>query len=191
MMNSSSGQVTADGEKAGRKGDLSDRINKIKDGLSKSHSKGDLKEDHIPAPEPPKRSENDIQWDLLIKHLNRSLNLCDLDFTDLTEADDSLVQEKQTTGVPPPPPPPPSGVPPPPGAPPPPPPPSGVPPAPPAPPRPPSRPDSADTPTQNGIDAQSDDPAHHKPQKTKKTIKLFWKEVSVQYSVLHHMVLFP
>lgn len=177
MMNSNTAQG-ADDEKPGRKGDISDRINKIKDGLSKSHSKGEVKEGVIQVPEPPKKSENDIQWELLIKHLNRPLTLCDLDFNDLTEVDDQLVPETQQTGVPPPPPPPPTGAPPPPppptGAPPPPPPPGGVPPPPPpgmpsadgdAPPPPP--------PPMNGVDRTDDS----KPQKTKKTIKLFWREV--------------
>ncbi|XP_042220494.1 FH1/FH2 domain-containing protein 3-like isoform X3 [Homarus americanus] len=170
MINSSTGQVVADGEKQGRKGDISDRINKIKDGLSKTHSKGDIKDGLIQVPEPPKKSENDIQWELLIKHLNRPLVLCDLDFTDLTAGDDTVMPETKKTGVPPPPPPPM-------GAPPPPPPPSGVPPAPgmpPAPPAPPAPPPSADA-SQNGLDPQ--DSSHIKAQKTKKTIKLFWKEV--------------
>ncbi|XP_045599051.2 serine-rich adhesin for platelets isoform X3 [Procambarus clarkii] len=178
VINSSTGQVM-EGEKQGRKGDISDRINKIKDGLSKSHSKGDVKDNLIQLPEAPKKSENDIQWELLIKHLNRPLHLCDLDFTDLTMNDDTLITETQKTGVPPPPPPPPSGVPLPPGAPPPPPPPSGVPPAPgmpPAPPAPPAPPCSVDSP-QNGLDPHLQELSLLKPHKTKKTIKLFWKEV--------------
>ncbi|XP_069960230.1 serine-rich adhesin for platelets-like isoform X4 [Cherax quadricarinatus] len=154
MINSSSGQVS-EGDKQGCKGDINERITKIKEVLS------------------PKKSENDIQWELLIKHLNRPLTLCDLDFTDLTSDDDRLITETQTPGVPPPPPPPPVGVPLPPGAPPPPPPPSGVPPAPgmpPAPPAPPAPPSSVE-------DSQSQESSQLKIKKTKKTIKLFWKEV--------------
>ncbi|KAK7073741.1 Formin Homology 2 Domain, partial [Halocaridina rubra] len=172
VLNASSGQMV-DGEKPGRKGDISDRISKLKDGLAKSHSKGELKEGVTPTPEIPKKSENDIQWELLIKHLNRSLTLCDLDFNDLTKEDDQLVPETIHTGVPPPPPPPPSGAPPPPpppgGAPPPPPLPSGVPPPPP-----PGMPSAADgvLPV-NGVDNTDDS----RPHKTKKTIKLFWREV--------------
>lgn len=181
MINSSTGQIVADSEKQGRRGDVSDRITKLKDGLSKSHSNDDVKDGLIQVPEPPKKSENDIQWELLIKHLNRPLTLCDLDFTDLSPSDDTVLPETRTTGVPPPPPPPPSGAPSPPGAPPPPPPPSGVPPAPgmpPAPPAPPAPPHSADGP-QNGLDPHSQELLHSKTQKTKKTIKLFWKEVSL------------
>ncbi|XP_042868398.1 uncharacterized protein LOC122250818 isoform X2 [Penaeus japonicus] len=192
MMNTSSGQL-ADGEKSGRKGDISDRINKIKDGLSKSHSKGEIKDSPIPVPEPPKKSENDIQWELLMKHLNRPLQLCDLDFSDLTAQDDQVTVEVNKPGGPPPPPPPggtiPAGPPPPPppGGPPPPPPPVGGPPPPPpapgkrpGPPPPPSAPQDGDAPPpppppQNGVDGQQEDSS--KPHKTKKTIKLFWKEV--------------
>ncbi|XP_063607014.1 serine-rich adhesin for platelets-like isoform X3 [Penaeus indicus] len=192
MMNTSSGQL-ADGEKPGRKGDISDRINKIKDGLSKSHSKGEIKDSPIPVPEPPKKSENDIQWELLMKHLNRPLQLCDLDFSDLNAQDDQLTLESNKPGCPPPPPPPggaqPAGPPPPPppAGPPPPPPPAGGPPPPPpvplkrpGPPPAPAAPQDGDAPPpppppQNGVDGQQDD--SNKPHKTKKTIKLFWKEV--------------
>ncbi|XP_063851245.1 FH1/FH2 domain-containing protein 3-like isoform X1 [Scylla paramamosain] len=158
--------------KGGSSGDLSDRINKIKDGLAKSHSKGEVAKEAVP--EPPKKSENDIQWDLLKKHLNRPLTLCDLDFNDLTPEDEMLVPVKKEEGVPPPPPPPPSMI----GGPPPPPPPFIVPPAPnmpPVPPAPPApRPASrADTPAQH-TDTDDASSRHHK---TKKTIKLFWKEV--------------
>lgn len=164
--------VGAGTRKGGSSGDLSDRINKIKDGLAKSHSKGEVPKEVVP--EPPKKSENDIQWDLLKKHLNRPLTLCDLDFNDLTPEDETLVPVKKEEGVPPPPPPPPSMV----GGPPPPPPPFVVPPPPsmpPAPPAPPApRPTSrADTPAQH-TDTDDASSRHHK---TKKTIKLFWKEV--------------
>ncbi|XP_047477438.1 FH1/FH2 domain-containing protein 3-like isoform X9 [Penaeus chinensis] len=192
MMNTSSGQL-ADGEKSGRKGDISDRINKIKDGLSKSHSKGEIKDSPIPVPEPPKKSENDIQWELLMKHLNRPLQLCDLDFSDLNAQDDQVMLESNKPGCPPPPPLPggaqPAGPPPPPppaGPPPPPPPAGGPPPPPPAPlkrpgpPPAPAAPQDGDAPPpppppQNGVDGQQDEA--NKPHKTKKTIKLFWKEV--------------
>lgn len=194
MLNTSSGQL-ADGEKSGRKGDISDRINKIKDGLSKSHSKGEIKDSPIPVPEPPKKSENDIQWELLMKHLNRPLQLCDLDFSDLNAQDDQLMLESNKPGCPPPPPPPggaqPAGPPPPPppaGPPPPPPPAGGPPPPPPAPlkrpgpPPAPAAPQDGDAPPpppppQNGVDGQQDE--SNKPHKTKKTIKLFWKEVRI------------
>ncbi|KAK4311085.1 hypothetical protein Pmani_017392 [Petrolisthes manimaculis] len=170
-----------DGERR-KGGDISERINKIKDGLAKSHSKGEVKENRAVTPEPPKKSENDIQWENLIKHLNRPLNLCDLDFSDLISDDDSLSVETQSVGVPPPPPPPPPmfGAPAPPfGAPPPPPPPSGVPfpPAPPVPPAPPGpRPSSV---VGEGCSPlpNSEENGHPRNQKTKKTIKLFWKEV--------------
>ena len=160
---------------SGSGGDLSERINKIKDDLARSHSKGEVTKDGLAVtPEPPKKSENDIQWELLKKHLNRPLTLCDLDFNDLTAEDNSIVPVKKEEGVPPPPPPPPSL-----GGPPPPPPPFTVPPPPNMPPVPPAPPgprpmSRSDTPAQN---SQDTDDASSRHTKTKKTIKLFWKEV--------------
>lgn len=173
----------ADGERR-KGGDISDRINKIKDGLAKSHSKGEVKENRAVTPELPKKSENDIQWENLIKHLNRPLTLCDLDFSDLVPDDDSLSVETQSAGVPPPPPPPPPmfGAPAPPfGAPPPPPPPTGVPlpPVPPAPPGPPGPRPSSGIGDGSSPLPNSEEHSHPRNQKTKKTIKLFWKEVSL------------
>ncbi|XP_076067528.1 formin homology 2 domain containing isoform X6 [Oratosquilla oratoria] len=228
-------------EKLVRGGDISGRIGKAKEGLVKSQSKGEVKPQAMP--EQPKKSENDIQWENLIKCLNRPLLLCDLDFTDLNDEDDDDVLKPKIKGVPPPPPPPPpgGGVPPPPpgGIPPPPPPAGGIPPPPPPapggiPPPPPLSgapipPPSCDgTPTPGSVPPPPPPPAllsstppppteedgsssipppppplalvhsygvpmapapgqsfgvsllplQNRPLKTKKTIKLFWKEVA-------------
>ena len=128
----------AEQEKLARLGDITGRISKAKEDLEKTQEKPASNEPL--APEPPKKSENDIQWDNLVKQLNRNLELCDLDFSDLTEADDWDVMAiaSISTNAPPPPPPPPmisGGVPPPPlmngGVPPPPPLTNGIPPPPP------------------------------------------------------------
>lgn len=54
----------------------------------------------------PKKSENDLQWENLVKNLTRPLQLCDLDFTDLSLEDekDILAPRGAGNGIPPPPP---------------------------------------------------------------------------------------
>ena len=98
--------TVAEQEKLARLGDITGRIAKAKEDLDKAQSKSDSKQP--PVPEPPKKSENDIQWENLMKHLNRNLELGDLDFTDLTEDDDvDIMSVANAMKVPPPPPPPP------------------------------------------------------------------------------------
>lgn len=78
-----------------RSGELSGVVSKAKEGLAKSKSRADLK--------PPtgengngtkgsqmetKKSDNDFHWDFLVMNLHRSLEICDLDFTDLKNNDD-------------------------------------------------------------------------------------------------------
>ena len=129
------------------------------------------------SPEPDER-EGEAQWEKIEANSIRPLVICDIDFSDLRE-DDEEKKEEGAGGVPPPPPPPPSGgappppplpgaapappPPPPPGCPMPPPPPPGGPPAPPAMPLPPKNHDHLN-PINNF-------------RKTKKTIKLFWRDM--------------
>ncbi|OAD55124.1 FH1/FH2 domain-containing protein 3 [Eufriesea mexicana] len=171
-------------EKVSRIGDMSGLISKAKEGLAKSKSKADVLKsptgDSLPKLQEAKKSENELHWEELVKKLKRPLALCDLDFTDLNSDDevDVLGPVNVTNGVPPPPPPmvPTVG-----GARAPPPPPLGArlpPPVPQAPPpmfgvnlkspRSPTATDSSNTP-------KSPPPAFTK--KSKKTVKLFWKEV--------------
>ncbi|XP_043256124.1 FH1/FH2 domain-containing protein 3 [Colletes gigas] len=171
-------------EKVSRIGDMSGLISKAKEGLAKSKSKADVLKsptgDNLPKLQEAKKSENELHWEELIKKLKRPLALCDLDFTDLNSDDevDVLGPVNVTNGVPPPPPP---MVPPPGGVRAPPPPPLGArlpPPLPQAPPplfgmnfkspRSPTSTDASNTP-------KSPPPTFTK--KSKKTVKLFWKEV--------------
>ncbi|CAH1187826.1 unnamed protein product [Phyllotreta striolata] len=158
-----------DDGKISRIGDMSGLISKAKEGLAKSKSKADVLKgptnETVPKME-AKKSENEIRWEELRANLNRSLNLCDMDFTDLGSDDevDILAPVAVANGIPPPPPPladlec---------GAPPPPPPVSRIVP-PPAAPLPPlfalQRPNRT---------AETKIPI----KKSKKTVKLFWKEV--------------
>jgi len=64
--------TVAEQEKLARLGDITGKIAKAKEDLDKAQCKPEPKEPG--APEPPKKSENDIQWENLIKHLNRSVN---------------------------------------------------------------------------------------------------------------------
>ncbi|XP_070574072.1 uncharacterized protein [Ptychodera flava] len=125
------------------------------------------------AAAPPKR-EVDERWDQLLASTNRALKIKDLDFTDLAASDDEDVLEPKVTavdsatvgGIPPPPPPPPLGGPPPP------------PPAPPAPPHlfgvPPPPPLFGMTALDGKVPGK---PSDGTLKKSKKTLKLFWKEV--------------
>ena len=158
--------------------DLSGLLSKAKQGLNAS-SRPFERVQEAPKKE-VKKSEVDIQWDQIEKYMTRPLKIRDIDFTDLSKADDINLLDVQPTGaaaavhgaapglygmVPPPPPPPPIGVPPPPplppglgGIPPPPPPPmfGGVPPPPP--------------------------PGGAAASNKKKTLKLHWKEAKPEFS---------
>jgi len=173
-----------------RIGDMSGLISKAKEGLAKSKSKADVLKsptgDNLPKLQETKKSENELHWEELVKKLKRPLALCDLDFTDLNSEDeiDVLGSANVTNGVPPPPPPmaPPGGdmqAPPPP--------PLGArlpPPLPQGPPPPfgvslkmsrPPPPTSESTPKS---------PPSLLAKKSKKTVKLFWKEVRDDPNIL-------
>lgn len=67
------------------------------------------KDQEIKKPE-PKKSENELQWEELIKNMTRPLILCDLDFTDLQLEDDKDDLAPRGLGGSVPPPPPPIGI---------------------------------------------------------------------------------
>lgn len=73
-------------EKTNRFGDMCGLISKAKEGLAKSKSKADVlrspTNENLPKIE-AKKSENELRWEELVVNLNRPLNLCDMDFTDL------------------------------------------------------------------------------------------------------------
>ncbi len=88
-------------------------ISKAKEELAKSKSKGEVNKIHpeedLKKPEPIK-SENELQWEEIVKNCNRDLILCDMDFTDLTENDDSYLPNAGNAKGMIPPPPPPNGL---------------------------------------------------------------------------------
>lgn len=96
--------------KINRIGDMSGLISKAKEGLAKSKSKVEVikspTNENLSKAE-VKKSENELRWEELIANLNRSLNLCDMDFTDLGSEDevDILAPVAVSNGIPPPPPP--------------------------------------------------------------------------------------
>lgn len=157
--------------KVNRIGDMSGLISKAKEGLAKSKSKADVLKsptgDNIPKVVEVKKSENELRWEELVASLDRPLNLCDMDFTDLASEDevDVLAPTAVTNGIPPPPPPlmKENGV---------------------APPPPPLAnriiPPPVPTPPMFMANSQKfNKPAETKIpiKKNKKTVKLFWKEV--------------
>lgn len=153
--------------KVNRIGDMSGLISKAKEGLAKSKSKADVlrspTSDNVPKIAEIKKSENELRWEELMANLNRPLNLCDMDFTDLATDDetDILAPVAVANGIPPPPPPllrENGGAPPPP-------PPGRI--APPPVPSPPMFGVQRFKPTETKIPIK----------KNKKTVKLFWKEV--------------
>ncbi|KAL1517894.1 hypothetical protein ABEB36_001598 [Hypothenemus hampei] len=97
-------------EKINRFGDMCGLISKAKEELAKSKSKADVvrspTNENVPKSE-PKKSENELKWEELVANLNRPLNLCDIDFTDLVSDDeaDILAPAAPMNGIPPPPPP--------------------------------------------------------------------------------------
>ncbi|XP_015044143.2 uncharacterized protein Fhos isoform X3 [Drosophila pseudoobscura] len=92
-------------------GDMSGLISKAKEGLAKSKSKGEISRsssvDQELKKSEPKKSENELHWEELVRNMTRPLNLCDLDFTDLHDDDekDVLAPRGLGVGIPPPPPP--------------------------------------------------------------------------------------
>ncbi|XP_034482437.1 uncharacterized protein LOC117787915 isoform X2 [Drosophila innubila] len=92
-------------------GDMSGLISKAKEGLAKSKSKGEISRSSSVDQElkkaEPKKSENELHWEELVRSMTRPLNLCDLDFTDLHSDDekDVLAPRGLGVGIPPPPPP--------------------------------------------------------------------------------------
>ncbi|XP_065341826.1 uncharacterized protein Fhos isoform X3 [Cloeon dipterum] len=148
-----------DEQKLGRIGDMTGLISKAMEGLNKSKSDSKT-ETKIAPPEPPKKSEVDLQWEKITENVDRPLALCDLDFTDLNSEDevDILAPSIHSNGVPPPPPPAPAMMPP-----------GAMPPPPCAPPSFGSAANSAE-PGDNNLSEKL-------AKKSKKTVKLFWKEV--------------
>lgn len=100
-----------DNNKINRIGDMSGLISKAKEGLAKSKSQANVLKsptgDNIPKVIEVKKSENELRWEELVANMNRPLNLCDMDFTDLASDDDTdiLTPIIQSNGIPPPPPP--------------------------------------------------------------------------------------
>lgn len=157
-------------------------VSKAKEGLAKSKSRADLKPPTADTQNgkgmqvESKKSDNDFHWDFLVMNLHRSLEICDLDFTDLKVSDDEDIMAPNPDAVincniPPPLPPSFSG--------------GNVPPPPPG-----GRFGSAPPPPSvNGfggplygaalknrqVPASEEDTGSLR--KTKKTVKLFWKEV--------------
>lgn len=111
-----------------------------------------------------KKSENELRWEELVANLNRSLNLCDMDFTDLLSEDevDVLAPATISNGIPPPPPPLLKDM-------------GSAPPPPPLSNRmaPPSAPNPPLFIQRNSKSSETKIPV----KKNKKTVKLFWKEV--------------
>lgn len=97
--------------KVNRIGDMSGLISKAKEGLAKSKSKQDVLKsptsENVPKIIEIKKSENELRWEELVQCMNRPLNLCDMDFTDLHSEDeiDILAPTMTSNGIPPPPPP--------------------------------------------------------------------------------------
>ncbi|RZC31850.1 FH1/FH2 domain-containing protein 3, partial [Asbolus verrucosus] len=153
-------------EKPNRIGDMTGLISKAKEGLAKSKSKADVVKSPETVPKVEvKKSENELRWEELVANLNRPLNLCDMDFTDLASEDegDVLAPAAVFNGIPPPPPPLKEN-----GA------------APPPPPLSSKIPPPVPSPPVFGINLprltkQSETKIPIK--KNKKTVKLFWKEV--------------
>lgn len=169
------GTAGTNGVSQSRIGDMTGLISKAKEGLAKSKSKGDVTRSPSFDPElkkqlspEPKKSENELQWEELVRNMSRPLNLCDLDFTDLTADDEKDVLAPRGLGGNIPPPPPPLGM-----------------PAPPMMmmknnvmiPPPMFPPPAAPNGMFNAYGRNQGDSPTNTIQKNKKTVKLFWKEV--------------
>lgn len=157
--------------KVNRIGDMTGLISKAKEGLAKSKSKADVLKcstgDGVQKPVEVKKSENELRWEELMANLDRALNLCDMDFTDLASEDevDVLAPTTVANGIPPPPPPlmKENGI---------------------APPPPPPSSRTVPPPVPTPPVFMGNSPKYNKPpetkipiKKNKKTVKLFWKEV--------------
>lgn len=178
---------TSEDKMTHRLGDLSGIISKAKEELTKSKSRHDLRNlndqqqsnggtsSSAPAAKVElKKSENELHWESLLETLDRPLQICDLDFTDLLNEEDSDPLDPVRTNSlgPPPPPPPPSGLPPPPMAP---------------PPMPPTMGKSHPASSIFGVQLHHNKsataaepatvPSAQASKKSKKTVKLFWREI--------------
>lgn len=78
--------------KVNRIGDMSGLISKAKEGLAKSKSQANVVKsptgENISKIAEVKKSENELRWEELVANMNRPLNLCDMDFTDLASDDE-------------------------------------------------------------------------------------------------------
>ena len=170
-------------------GDKSGLIGRAKEGLATSQTYVKLKEpEEDEGPPPPPKSETDIQWEQIEKAMKRALQIKDLDFTDLTDADDVNFLDMARPlyniiggGMVPPPPPPPIGgiplAPPPPFIP-------GAPPPPPGVPLPPPLPPGGIPPPPPLIPGGVQPATVPCPfNKNKKTIRLHWREVKNEYKL--------
>ena len=179
-----------------RLGDVSGIISKAKEELIKSKSRHDLRNLDNPSctatgKVDAKKSENELHWESLLKTLDRPLQICDLNFTDLQGVDDTdpLNIRLSSFGPPPPPPPPSNGPAPPPMPvimPPPPMPVNGAPPPPPL-----SK--TIPPPSFFGVQLQRklagngssvEAEATNTLKKQKKTVKLFWREIREDHMTL-------
>lgn len=95
-----------------RFGDMGGLILKTKEELMKNRSKSEIyngpgSEANEAEKIEERKSETDTQWEELVNTFDRELVLCDLDFTDLTEEDDTKLTGLKSGGsmIPPPPPP--------------------------------------------------------------------------------------
>lgn len=169
--NGGSNLGSVNGSAQSRISEMTGLISKAKEGLAKSKSKGDVTRSPSFDPElkkqlspEPKKSENELHWEELVRNMTRPLNLCDLDFTDLTPDDEKDVLAPRGLGGTIPPPPPPLGM-----------------------PNPPMMmksniiPPPMFPPAANGMfgnyGKSQVDSSSSSIQKNKKTVKLFWKEV--------------
>ncbi|XP_054722173.1 FH1/FH2 domain-containing protein 3-like isoform X2 [Uloborus diversus] len=202
--NGESGVRSPTSDSLSRIGDPSGIISRAKEGLAASKHRPESKPMTPLSPSSSfiqdlKKADSDIQWEGLIKSVKRPLIINDLDFTDLRPEEDTDVLESleperhsEVNGGPPPPPLPPGLGPPPP----PPPLPMGAGPVPPPP-----LPQNGSSPCSfrmNGVDSSPVVPPtwlkrnqHHSQDvkeplkgKTKKTVKLFWREVKEDKGLL-------
>ena len=165
-------------EKVIRLGDLSGIISKAKEELIKSKSRHDLRNlenSSSGAKVEVKKSENELHWESLLQTLDRPLQICDLDFTDLRPDDDSDPLSVRSAHLGPPPPPPLNGVPPPPM-------PGMIPPPLPSSGAPPPPPPSRCIPAPSlffgvKLNHNSNSTEPELCKKNKKTVKLFWREI--------------
>ncbi|XP_013788199.1 FH1/FH2 domain-containing protein 3-like [Limulus polyphemus] len=201
-----------------RLGDSSGIISRAKEGLAASTRPENRLTTLVPQKSNSsipdlRKSESGIQWDQLVKTINKPLLINDLDFTDLKDEDDvNILQPPAMVPMGGAPPPPPMGmVPPPPPllpgyGPPPPPPPLGMPPPPPppgqsGPPQPPPPPFMGGSrfgfqapqapPWSKQAQQQRQQQQQQEQQKTipknKKTVKLFWKEVKTDPMLINRL----